>query len=96
MSVIKRPVITEKYSAMGEKLNKYGFIVDKKASKESIKKEVEKLYGVEVVQINTIIYGGKPKTRYTKKNILKGRTRGYKKAVVTIKEGQVIDFYSNL
>ena len=96
MSVIKRPLITEKYSAMAEKENKYGFVVDKKASKETIKKEIEKIYNVDIVSINTMIYGGRAKSRYTKKNIISGRTRAFKKAVVTLKEGQMIDFYSNI
>jgi len=96
MSVIKRPLITEKYSALAEKENKYGFIVDKKASKEQIRSEVEKLYNVEIIAINTMIYGGRSKTRYTKKNIISGRTNAFKKAVVTVKDGQNIDFYSNI
>ncbi len=96
MTVIKRPVITEKYSQQGESLNKYAFIVERKATKEQIKKEIEALYGVKVISINTMVYQGKKKTRYTKRNILEGRTRSYKKAVVTLKEGDVIDFYSNI
>jgi len=96
MSVVKRPLITEKSNEISEKLKKFGFVVNRNASKDEIKKEIEKLYRVNVVEINTMIYGGKAKTRYTKKNILNGRTRGYKKAVVTLKEGQTIDFYSNI
>jgi large subunit ribosomal protein L23 len=96
MSIIKKPLITEKFSALGETENKYGFIVDKKASKDQIKKEVEKLYSVEVTSVNTMIYLGKPKTRYTKRNIINGRTKSFKKAVVSVKEGQIIDFYSNI
>jgi len=96
MSVIKRPLITEKYTEISEKLKKFSFVVSKKATKDEIKKEIEKLYGVNVVEINTMIYGGKAKTRYTKKTILHGKTRGFKKAVVSLKEGQTIDFYSNI
>ncbi|MBT3301923.1 MAG: 50S ribosomal protein L23 [Bacteroidetes bacterium] len=96
MNIIKKPLITEKYSALGESQNKYGFIVDKKASKDQIKYEVEKLYSVEVTSVNTMIYLGKPKTRYTKRNIVNGRTNSFKKAVVSLKEGQIIDFYSNI
>ena len=96
MSIIKKPLITEKFSALGEKENKFGFIVDKKATKDEIKREVEKLYGVEVTSVNTMIYLGKPKSRYTKRNIVNGRTRNFKKAVISVKEGQSIDFYSNI
>ena len=77
MNIIKKPLITEKYSALGESQNKYGFIVDKKASKDQIKYEVEKLYSVEVTSVNTMIYLGKPKTRYTKRNIVNGRTNSF-------------------
>ena len=96
MSIIKKPLITEKFSTLGEKENKFGFIVDKKATKDEIKREVEKLYGVEVKCVNTMIYLGKPKSRYTKKNIINGRTRSFKKAIISLKEGQNIDFYSNI
>ena len=96
MSIIKKPLITEKFSALGEKENKFGFIVDKKATKDEIKREVEKLYGVEVTSVNTMIYLVKPKSRYTKSNIVNGRTRNFKKAVISVKEGQSIDFYSNI
>jgi large subunit ribosomal protein L23 len=96
MSIIKKPLITEKFSAMAEKENKYGFVVDKKATKEEIKKVIEKVFKVAVVDVNTMVYSGKPKYRYTKKNILEGKTSGYKKAIITLKEGDKIDFYSNI
>ena len=96
MSVIKKPLITEKYSELGEKENKYGFIVSKKATKEEIKREVEKLFEVNVVSVNTMIYTGKTKTRYTRRNIINGKRSSFKKAVVSIKEGEQIDFYSNI
>ena len=95
-SIIKKPLITEKFSAMGEKENKYGFLVDRKASKEQIRKVIQKVFNVEITDVNTMVYGGKPKTKYTKRNIISGRTSGYKKAIVTVKEGQKIDFYSNI
>ena len=96
MNIIKKPLITEKYSALAEKENKYGFVVDRKATKEQIKKIVEKVFNVHVTAVNTMVYLGKPKTRYTKKNVISGRTIGFKKAVITLKEGEKIDFYSNI
>ena len=96
MSVLKKPLVTEKYSALGEKLNQYGFVVEKKATKVQIKKEIEKLYEVQVSAIRTMVYAGKRKTRYAKKNFVEGKTTGFKKAIVTLKDGDRIDFYSNL
>jgi large subunit ribosomal protein L23 len=96
MSIIIKPIITEKMTAQAEKLNRYGFIVDKKADKLQIRKEVEDLYGVKVDSVNTIRYAGKRKSRYTKAGFVEGRTNAYKKAIVTLKEGQAIDFYSNI
>ena len=96
MSIIIRPIITEKMTAQAEKLNRYGFIVDKKADKLQIRKEVEDLYGVSVDSVNTIRYAGKRKSRYTKAGFVEGRTNAYKKAIVTLKEGQAIDFFSNI
>jgi large subunit ribosomal protein L23 len=95
MSILKRPLVTEKVSALNEK-GKYGFIVDLKANKVEIKKAVEKQYGVNVERVNTINVMGKYKTRYTKTGILGGRKPNYKKAIVTLAEGEVIDFYSNV
>ncbi|MBO7476612.1 MAG: 50S ribosomal protein L23 [Salinivirgaceae bacterium] len=96
MSIIIKPIITEKMTAQAEKLNRYGFIVDKRADKLQIRKEVEDLYGVKVDSVNTIRYAGKRKSRYTKAGFVEGRTNAYKKAIVTLKEGQAIDFYSNI
>ncbi len=95
MSVLKKPLITEKVSALNES-GKYGFIVDKHANKVEIKKEVEKMYGVTVESVNTMRYQGKVKSRYTKSKVITGRTAGYKKAIVTVAEGDVIDFYSGI
>jgi len=75
---------------------RYGFIVDKRADKLQIRKEVEELYGVKVDAVNTIRYAGKRKSRYTKAGFVEGRTNAYKKAIVTLKDGQSIDFYSNI
>ena len=95
MSTLIKPLVTEKVSALNEK-GKYGFVVDRKANKVEIKKAVEKAYGVTVESVNTMHYGGKDKTRYTKTRIIAGRTPGYKKAIVTVAEGEVIDFYGGI
>jgi large subunit ribosomal protein L23 len=95
MSVLKKPLVTEKVSALNEK-GKYGFIVDADANKVEIKIAVEKQYGVNVEKVNTINVMGKMKTRYTKTGILAGRKPNYKKAIVTLAAGEVIDFYSNV
>lgn len=95
MSILKRPLVTEKVSSLNEK-GKYGFIVDAAANKVEIKQAVEKQYGVNVEKVNTSNVMGKLKTRYTKTGILSGRRPSYKKAIVTLAEGEVIDFYSNV
>jgi len=95
MSILKRPLVTEKVSSLNEK-GKYGFIVDADANKVEIKQAVEKQYGVNVERVNTMNVMGKQKTRYTKTGILSGRRPNYKKAIVTLAQGEVIDFYSNV
>jgi len=95
MSVLKKPLVTEKVSALNEK-GKYGFFVDIKANKVEIRKAVEKQYGVTVESVNTMSVMGKLKTRYTKAGVLSGRQQNYKKAIVTLAQGEVIDFYSNV
>lgn len=96
MGIIVKPLVTEKMTAITEKLNRFGFIVRPDANKLEIKKEVEALYNVTVVEVNTMKYSGKNKSRYTRSGIINGRTNAYKKAVVTLKEGDTIDFYSNI
>ena len=96
MGIIIKPIVTEKMTALGEKLNRFGFRVDPKANKLQIKKAVEELYKVTVVSVNTMNYSGKNKGRYTKSGLIQGRTTAYKKALVTLKEGETIDFYSNI
>ena len=96
MDIIIKPVITEKMTAMGESMNRYGFIVNRKANKLQIKKAVEDLYGVEVASVNTMTYKGKSKSRFTKTGIISGKTASYKKAIITLAEGETIDFYSNI
>jgi large subunit ribosomal protein L23 len=96
MSIILKPIITEKMTAQGEKLGRYGFVVSRKANKLMIKKAVEDLYGVQVKEVNTMNYSGKAKSRYTKTGFVSGSMPAYKKAIVTLAEGGTIDFYSNI
>jgi len=95
MSVLIKPLVTEKFSSMNEG-GKYGFIVEKNANKVQIKKEIEKKYGVTVESVNTMIQPGKSKSRYTKSGIIEGKTPSFKKAVVQVSEGDIIDFYSEI
>jgi large subunit ribosomal protein L23 len=94
--IIFRPVVTEKFTALGEKLNRYGFIVEKRANKLEIKNAVEALYGVTVTAVNTMRYAGKVKSRNTKGGIINGQKIATKKAIITLAEGEKIDFYSNI
>ncbi len=96
MDILVKPLVTEKMTEQAEKLNRYGFVVDRKATKPQIKKAVESLYNVSVESVNTIVYAGKIKSRYTKGGIITGKTASYKKAIVTLVEGDSIDFYSNI
>ncbi|MFN3530815.1 MAG: 50S ribosomal protein L23 [Bacteroidia bacterium] len=96
MEILKRPVITEKMTMLGEKRNQYAFRVDKRANKIQIRKAIEQMYGVSVEAVNTMRYAGKTKSRSTKGGFVQGRTDSFKKAVVTLKDGEVIDFYSNI
>ena len=96
MAVIIKPLVTEKMTNITEKQNKFGFVVRPDANKIEIKKEGEALYNVTVTDVNTCRYAGKNKSRYTKSGLIKGRTNAFKKAIVTLKEGDVIDFYSNI
>ncbi|MFN4972972.1 MAG: 50S ribosomal protein L23 [Bacteroidota bacterium] len=96
MSILKKPLITEKSTRLGEKLNQFGFVVAKDATKPEIKSAVEKMYGVNVLNISTAVYAGKSKSRLTKKGYFSGRRASYKKAIVTLKEGQKIDFFANI
>jgi large subunit ribosomal protein L23 len=95
MSVLVKPLVTEKISALNEK-GKYGFVVKTNANKVEIKAAVEKMYGVTVEEVNTMKYLGKQKSRYTKSRILTGRKPSFKKAIVTVAEGEIIDFYSEI
>ena len=96
MNILQKPVITEKMSKKTDALNQYGFIVEKTADKLQIKKAVEEKYNVTVTSVNTIRYAGKSKSRYTKSGVITGKTNSFKKAIVSLKEGDQIDFYSNI
>ena len=94
--VLVKPILTEKANAQQEKLRRYAFKVDKKANKLEIKKAIEGFYGVTVIAVNTAIVPAKDKSRFTKTGITKGRKPGYKKAFVTVAEGESIDLYSSI
>lgn len=96
MEILKKPIITEKMTMLGEKRNQYAFRVDKRANKIQIRKAIEEMYGVSIEAINTMVYAGKTKSRNTKGGIVVGRTDSFKKAIVTLKDGEAIDFYSNI
>ena len=96
MAIIIKPIVTEKMTAAGEKLNRYGCVVARNANKVEIKKAVEEMYNVQVTDVNTLIRAPKVKQRWTKSGLLKGAQQAYKKAIVTLAEGETIDFYSNI
>ena len=92
-----KPLVTEKMTNITDKhSNRCGFIVRPEADKLQIKKEIENLYNVHVVSVNTARYAGKRSSRYTKAGLIRGQKNAYKKAVVTLKDGETIDFYSNI
>ena len=93
--------IERTYKVKGQERTKkaeiqYGFIVKPEANKIEIKKEIEDLYHVTVLDVNTVRYAGKRSSRYTKAGLIKGQKNAFKKAIVTLKEGDSIDFYSNI
>lgn len=94
--VLVKPVLTEKANAQQDKLRRYAFKVGRKANKLEIKKAVEEFYGVTVINVNTAVLPGKNKTRYTKAGFVKGQKLAYKKALVTVAEGETIDIYGNI
>lgn len=96
MEILIKPIITEKMTAQAEKLNRYGFVVAKEANKLEIKAAIEKMYGVKVADVNTQQYVGKVKTRNTTRGLAVGRVNRNKKAIVTLQQGEVIDFYASI
>jgi large subunit ribosomal protein L23 len=96
MGILIKPLVTEKLTAQGEKLNRYGFIVDRKANKLQIKAAIEQRYNVSVADVNTCNYHGKRKSRFSKAGVLRGRMNHFKKAYITLAGDDKIDFYSNI
>jgi Ribosomal protein L23 len=96
MEILIKPLVTEKMTILGDKLNRYGFLVDRSANKLQIKAAVEEMYGVKVLDVNTINYHGKRKSRFTRAGLLSGRANHVKKAIVTLAGEDKIDFYSNI
>jgi len=93
--VLIKPILSEKANKQSEKMNRYSFVVDKKANKLEIKKAVESFYGVQVENVNTIVVPSKAKAKYTKAGFIVGRKPSKKKAIVTVAEGETIDLYGS-
>jgi large subunit ribosomal protein L23 len=96
MSIIIKPIITEKITKDGEVFNRFGFVVEKNANKIQIKNAVEAVYGVSVVSVNTMNYRADRSVKYTKSGLISGKTNAYKKAIVQVQEGETIEFYNNI
>lgn len=96
MSIIIKPIITEKITKQSELNNRYGFVVDRKANKIQIKNAVEAAYGVNIVAVNTMNVRPNRSVKYTKSGMISAKTNAYKKAVVEVQEGETIDFYNNI
>jgi large subunit ribosomal protein L23 len=96
MSIIIKPIITEKITKESEISNRFGFVVDKKANKIQIKKAIEATYGVNIIAINTMNVRPDRSVKFTKSGLISGKTNAIKKAIVQVKEGESIDFYNNI
>lgn len=96
MEILVKPIVTEKLTKQADTLDRYGFVVDKRANKLQIKKAIEEMYSVTITEINTMIRGGKSKRRITKTGIQNGKSNSVKRAIVTLAKGEKIDFYSNI
>jgi large subunit ribosomal protein L23 len=94
--VLIKPILSEKANKQSEKMNRYSFVVDRKANKLEIKKAVELFYGVQVEEVNTMVMPSKLKARFTKSGFLVGRKPAKKKAVVTVAQGETIELYSGI
>ncbi|MFQ3574870.1 MAG: 50S ribosomal protein L23 [Cytophagales bacterium] len=95
MDILIKPILTEKVAALNEK-GTFGFVVNLKANKIQIKEAVEKTYGVNVKEVRTMRYAGKRKSRYTKGGMVSGRTNAFKKAIIQLNDGEVLDIYSGI
>jgi large subunit ribosomal protein L23 len=96
MSIIIKPIVTEKVTKESEVLNRFGFVVNKNANKVQIKKAVEAAYGVTILSVNTMNVRPDRTTKYTKSGLISGKTNATKKAIVQVQEGETIDFYNNI
>jgi len=96
MSILVKPIITEKATNDSELFNRYAFVVDKRANKIEIKEAVEAAYGVSIESVKTMNYPVQRSVKYTKKGLVQGSKSGYKKAIIQLAEGESIDFYNNL
>ncbi|MDP2159314.1 MAG: 50S ribosomal protein L23 [Flavobacterium sp.] len=96
MSIIIKPIITEKITKQSELSNRYGFVVEKKANKVQIKNAIEAAYGVNIVAVNTMNVRPDRSVKYTKSGLISAKTNAYKKAIVQVSEGETIDFYNNI
>jgi large subunit ribosomal protein L23 len=96
METLKKPVVTEKMTRLTEKHQQYAFKVDKRANKIQIRAAVEAMYGVTVEAVNTMRYAGNSRNRNSKSGLLRGRTDSFKKAIVTLKAGESIDYYAGI
>jgi large subunit ribosomal protein L23 len=95
-NIIVKPLINEKSEILLDELGKYSFIVDKKSNKVEIRKAVEKMFGVSVLSVNTLIMPSKERSRFTKTGVQRGSTSSYKKAIVTLVDGDEIDYYGEV
>ncbi len=94
--IIKKPIISEKATGLTEKFNRFTFVVDKDANKLEIKEAVERMYSVHVDEVRTMNYGGgKSSVKYTNKGIVEQKSKQWKKAVVTVADGETIDLFNN-
>jgi len=96
MSILIKPIITEKATEDSELNNRYSFFVDRKANKIQIKEAVESTYGVNVGKVRTMNIKPTVKSKYTKTGMVTGTTDALKKAIVQVADGDTIDLYSNL
>lgn len=96
MSIIIKPIITEKITKQSELNNRYGFVVDRKSNKIQIKNAIEAAYGVNIVAVNTMNVRPDRSVKYTKSGMISAKTNAYKKAVVEVQEGETINFYNNI
>lgn len=94
--ILIKPLITEKSEMLSEGLNKYSFVVARRANKVEVRKAVEAMYGVNVASVNTMVMPGKVKNRTTKSGVIRGSIPSFKKAVVTLAEGEEIDFFGDI